>query len=153
MVFGTWKVSAISSACTSSIAENQPLERVGAEMQPDSARYFPPNLIVSLFHRCFYSHSSVAKRNIFHPFRPPPEDRKKKNTPFFDHLRQNDSKPFLSRYHNVSSTGEFPDRTDQELSGDEITSSVRSINEHAQHSYSHVIRIYRRSFRRAGSGG
>src|ERR1700732_80638 len=55
--------------------------------------------------------------------------------------------------HNVNSTGEFPDRTDQQLSGDEITSSVRSINELAQHSYSHVISIYRRSFRRAGSGG
>src|SRR6202048_4539478 len=55
-----------------------PLERIGAEMQPDSARYFPPNLIVSLLHRCFYSHSSVARRNIFHPFRPAPEDRKKK---------------------------------------------------------------------------
>src|ERR1700736_3214483 len=27
-----------------------PLERVGAEMLPDSARHFPPNLIVSLLH-------------------------------------------------------------------------------------------------------
>jgi hypothetical protein len=43
--------------------------------------------------------------------------------------------------------------TDQQLGDDEITSSVKSINEHAQHSYSHVIRIYRCSFRQAGSGG
>src|SRR5260370_6514058 len=47
-----------------------PLERIGAEMQPDSARYFPPNPIVSLFHKCFYSRSSMAGRNNFHPFRP-----------------------------------------------------------------------------------
>src|SRR5260370_29092857 len=45
-----------------------PLERIGAEMQPDSARYFPPNPIVSLLHRCFYSRSSMARRNNFHPF-------------------------------------------------------------------------------------
>src|SRR5208283_1623418 len=74
-----------------------PLERIGAEMQPDSPRYFPPNVIVSLLHRCFYSHSSVARRNIFHPFRTAPEDRKKKSI-ILDHLRKKDPKPFRSRY-------------------------------------------------------
>src|ERR1700675_3632283 len=28
-----------------------PLERIGAEMQPDSARHFPPNLTVGVLHR------------------------------------------------------------------------------------------------------
>jgi hypothetical protein len=50
----------------------------------------------------------------------------------------------------IRSTGQFPDWTDQQLSDEEIISSVRSINEHAQHSYSHVIRIYRCSCRQAG---
>src|SRR4030081_9833 len=71
-----------------------PLERIGAEMRPDFPRYFPPNLIVSLLHWCLLFTLPVARRNTFHLFRP--EDRKKKSTPFPDHLRQNDSKPFLS---------------------------------------------------------
>jgi hypothetical protein len=131
-----------------------PLEGIGAEMQPDSARYFPPNLIVSLLHRCFYSHSSVARRNKFHPFRPAqtggPIEEEEHTTPRPLTAKRLQAVP-VEVSTNVSSTGEFPDRTDQQLSGDEITSSVRSINELAQHSYSHVIRIYRRSFRRAGS--
>src|SRR5277367_3193608 len=40
--------------------------------------------------------------------------------------------------------------TDQKLNRDEIASSVRTINELTQHSYAHVIRIDRPSFRRAG---
>src|ERR1700730_2339612 len=38
-----------------------PLERIGAEMKPDSPRYFPPNRIVSFLHRCFYSHTSMTR--------------------------------------------------------------------------------------------
>src|SRR5260370_1686738 len=49
-----------------------PLERIGAEMQPDSARYFPPKPIVRLLHRCFYSHPAMAKREIFTSFSVPP---------------------------------------------------------------------------------
>jgi hypothetical protein len=45
-------------------------ERIGAEVQPDCARYFAPNPIVSLLHKCFYSHFSKVKRNNFRPFRP-----------------------------------------------------------------------------------
>src|SRR3979411_2123484 len=73
-----------------------PLECIGAEMQPDSARYFPPNLIVNLLHRCLLFTLPVARRNTFHLFRP--EDEKKKGPPSPDHFRQNDSKPFLSSY-------------------------------------------------------
>ena len=124
-----------------------PLERIGAEMQPDSARYFPPNPIVSLLHRCFYSHSSMARRNIFHPFRRAQTGGPKEEEHTI--LRPLRAKRLQAVPVEVSTTSAqpgVPDRTNQQLSGDEITSSVRSINELAQHSYSHVIRIYRRSF-------
>src|ERR1700755_911169 len=35
------------------------LERIGAEMRPDSVRYFPPKPTVSLLHRCFYSRPNM----------------------------------------------------------------------------------------------
>src|SRR6266446_10982239 len=41
-----------------------PLERIGAEMEPDSPGYFPPNPIVSLCHSCSYSRSSRANVTI-----------------------------------------------------------------------------------------
>jgi hypothetical protein len=47
----------------------------------------------------------------------------------------------------------FAISTGQNLAGIEIASSIRSIKELAEHSYSHVIRIDRPSFRRAGNGG
>jgi hypothetical protein len=44
----------------------------------------------------------------------------------------------------------MPISTDQKLSKDAIASSVRTINELTQHSYAHIIRVDRPSFRRAG---
>jgi hypothetical protein len=121
-----------------------PLERIGAEIEPDSPRYFPPNPIVSLLHRCFYSHPSIARRNIFYPFRPAqtgePKEEEEQTIPRPLTAKTPPSHSCRGIY-NASSTGKFPDRTDQQLSSDEITSSVRSINDLAQHSYSHVIRI------------
>src|SRR5580692_5222137 len=103
-------------------------------MQPDSARYFLPNPIVSLLHRCFYSHSSVARRNIFHPFRRRNSvGRQKKSTPF---IRPLTAKRLQAAPVEVSTTSAQPGSsltgTDQRLSDDKIISSVRSINEHAQ---------------------
>jgi hypothetical protein len=90
----------------------------------------------------------MARRNIFYPFRPAqtggPKQEEEQTIPRPLTAKKPPSRSCRGIY-NASSTGKFPDRTDQQLSSDEITSSVRSINDLAQHSYSHVIRIYRLS--------
>src|ERR1700741_2518489 len=88
-----------------------PLERIGAEMQPHSPRYFPPNPIVSLLHRCFYSHPSMARRNISILFAPRKlEDRKKEKEQTIPRSLTTKTPPSRScrGIYNASSTGKFP---------------------------------------------
>src|ERR1700740_2670898 len=46
-----------------------PLERIGAEVRLECARYFTPNSIVSLLHRHSYSHLFSARGDNLYPFR------------------------------------------------------------------------------------
>src|SRR5271165_2519127 len=92
-------------------------------MRPDSHLYFPPNPIVRLLHRCCYSHTSMTR------FSPGANRRPARRRPhhLFGHLPPPSGS--CRRIYNVSSTGKLPDRTNQQLNGDAITSSVRPIND------------------------
>src|SRR6202051_532475 len=90
-----------------------PLEHIGAEMQSHRTGYFTPNPIVSLLHKCFYSHFFLARRDNFYPFCSAlargPKVEEEHSIPS-DRL----SRTILNRStrdtYNTRSTGELPER-------------------------------------------
>jgi len=91
----------------------------------------------------------MARCNNFHPFCSVQNEGPKKKHHSSTTCGKTTPNRFRRGTYNIR-TGKFNGRIDQQVSGDEITFSVGSIDELAQHSYSHVIRICLRSFRRPG---